>query len=311
MMKTETKKIFKRQRKTFADKSDGLLNFNDMKYAKYKLLYACMWLFMLIISLICIIPVIWVALSSFKEPAEMYAVPPTLFPSSISFDKVVEVWNKVDVGLYFKNSVIIIVGCVLVDIVVNGLAGYVLSRVRPIGSAFLNTIIFWSMMLPGISMVPLYMTFVDMPLIHVNLVGSYIPLWLMAGADAFSIFLFRNFFNGISMSYIEAARLDGCTEIDIFRRIMLPLSKPVVVVTAINRVIGTWASFMWPYLLLGNTNKQPIAVLLYKLKESSNVNLLDNEYMMVLMLSIIPMIIVYALLSKHIKGGVNMSGVKG
>ena len=132
----------------------------------------------------------------------------------------------------------------------------------------------------------------------------------MAGASAFNILLFRNFFNGIPMSYLEAAKMDGCTNLGIFGRIILPLSKPIIMVVTIFSIIGTWGNFMWPYLVLGNTEREPISVMLYNLGSSTS-GLLQNEYMLLMMISIIPMILMYALFSKHIMGGLNMSGIKG
>ena len=290
-------------------KSDGLLNFADLRKVRFKILYWAMFTVMLLMSLICILPTIWVALTGFKSTQEMYAIPPTLFPQAFNVGNVSEVFKKVNVLKYFGNSLILIIGCLACDIVFNGLAGYVLSRLRPIGSAFIETLVFWSMLLPGISMVPLYMTFVDVPLLHINLVGQYTPIWLMAGASAFNIMLFRNFFNSIPMSYVEAARIDGCSDIRIFSKIILPLSKPILMVVSIFSIVGTWGNFMWPYLILGNTDKEPISVMLYRI--NANSSLLENEYLILLMISIIPMLLAYAFFSKHIMGGVNMSGLKG
>ena len=293
----------------FSDKTTGLLNFADLKKAKFKCLYWTIFAFMLLLSLICLIPALWVSLSGFKTLKELYAVPPTLLPKSIDFSVVKEVWRKVSIGMAFLKSVILIVGCLTCDIIVNGLAGYVLSRVRPMGSRIVETAVFWSMLLPGISMIPLYMTFVDVPLLNVNLMGSYLPIWLLAGASPFNILLFRNFFNGIPMSYLEAAKLDGCSDFNAFMKIILPLSKPILAVISIFTIIGTWGNFMWPYLILGDTNKEPVAVMLYRISAGSS--LAENEYMILLMISIIPMLIIYAIFSKHIIGGFNMSGIKG
>ncbi|MDY3030493.1 MAG: ABC transporter permease subunit [Clostridia bacterium] len=131
----------------------------------------------------------------------------------------------------------------------------------------------------------------------------------MAGVSAFNVLLFRNFFNSIPMSYLEAARIDGCSDLGIFIKIIIPLSKPIIMVVTIFSVTETWGNFMWPYLILGNTAKEPVSVMLYRL--STGASLLDNEYMILLMLSIIPMIIIYAIFSKHIMGGLNMSDLKG
>ena len=303
--------MYKKQERIsgFDLKTQGLLNFADFKKKRFKLLYWTLFLILFILSLVCLIPIIWVGLSGFKDVSEMYAIPPTFFPKSIDLRDVADVWKKVNVLKYFNNSIILIVGCWIFDIVINGFAGYVLSRLKPLGSRIIETLVFWSMLLPSISMVPLYMTFVDVPIIHINLIGSYLPVWMMAGANAFNILLFRNFFNSIPMAYIEAARIDGCSDMGIFGRIILPLSKPIIMVVTIFSVTTTWGNFMWPYLILGNTDFEPIAVMLYRM--SNNPNLFDNEYMLLLMLSIIPMIIVYAFFSKHIMGGLDIGGIKG
>ena len=125
------------------------------------------------------------------------------------------------------------------DIFLNGIAGYVLSRVKPKGSVVLETLIFWYMMLPGISMVPLYMSFADVPILHVNLLGGYLPLWMMAGTNAFNIFLFRNFFNGISMSYIELTT--GTTVLknnELMLLLMLAAIPPIIVYIIFSRQIN-------------------------------------------------------------------------
>lgn len=294
-------------KKNFSSKTEGLLNFSDLKKMRFKLLYGFMFAILVIIGLICILPTIWVFLSGFKSVDEMYAIPPTLIPHEFHFENLATAWVKVNFGKYFVNTIYLILGCLFFDIIVNGLAGYVLSRVRPKGSAIIETLIFWSMLLPGISMVPLYMTFVNFPVTHWNFSGSYIPLWLMAGTNAFNIFLFRNFFNSIPMSYLEAARIDGCSNIGIFMRIILPLSKPIVAVVAIFSITGTWSNFMWPYLLLDDEH-YTVAVKLYQLSLGTIKN---NELMLIMMLSIIPPAIIYMLFSKHIMGGVSMSGLKG
>lgn len=291
-------------------KNEGLLNWSDLKTPTGKLIYWTMFAFLLLLSLICLLPVLWMFVSGFKTNQELYAIPPKLLPSSVDFSQVVRVFQVAHVGKYALNSLWIIIGCLAFDILFNGLAGYVLSRVKPKGSALLNTAIFWTMMLPGISMVPLYMTFVDMPIIHVNLLGSFLPLWMMAGTNAFNIFLFRNFFNSIPMDYIEAARIDGASNIKIFFRIILPLSAPILSVVTIFSVIGSWGNFFWPYLILGNTGKEPISVMLYSLTQSGSP-FKANEQMLIMMMAAIPSIIVYAIFSKKILGGLNMSGIKG
>ena len=297
--------------KRFDEKTNGLLNGIDLHSGRYKVIYGVMTALLILLSLACLLPILWVAVSGFKTPTELYSVPPKLLPSTVSFAKVGEVWGKISFFKYFGNTLAEIIGALFFDIVLNGLAGYVLSRVRPLGSALLETLIFGTMLLPSVSMAPLYMTFVDMPIIHVNLTGTFLPLWLQAGCSAFNIMLFRNFFNGIPMDYLEAARIDGGTSIGIFFKIILPLSKPILVVETIFCVINSWKNFMWPYLILGNTSKETISILLYQLSSSSTMPITETETMLVIMLSVIPPGVFYAIFSRQIMGGLNMSGIKG
>ena len=299
----------KRKTHWYSDKTTGLLNYFDLRKKRYKAIYFVMYSIMICISLICVLPIIWVALSGFKDMQEMYAIPPTFFPKSFSFGNVFTLLGKVNIPRYFKNSICIIAGCWVFDIFVNGFAGYVMSRLKPLGSRLIETLVFWTMLMPSISVVPLYMTFVDVPLLHFNLLGTFIPMWLMAGASAYNILLFRNFFNSIPMDYIEAARIDGCSDFKIFFKIILPLAKPIVMVVSIFCVTAQWGSFFWPYLILGNTDKEPIAVMLYSLSTSGLV--LDNEYMLILFMSIIPPLVVFCIFSKKIMGGLDVGGIKG
>lgn len=289
-------------------KTDGLLNYSDLKKPGYRVLYALMALFLAIIALACIVPFVWVFVSGFKSVDEMYAANATFFPKEFHFENLTKVLTAVHFGSYLKNTLILIVGCLFCDVLFNGLAGYVLSRLKPAGSKVVDVLIFVSMMLPGISMVPLYMTFVDVPLLHINLIGSYWPIWVTSAAIPFNIMLFRDYFNGLSMSYFEAARLDGCSDFKMFTSIVVPLSKPIIMTVAIFSVTGTWGNFLWPYLILGSTAKEPIAVMIYRL--SSSNTLMQNEYMLLLMITVLPMIVMFALFSKNIMGGINIGGVK-
>lgn len=165
------------------------------------------------------------------------------------------------------------------------------------------TLLFWTMLISGISMVPLYETFVSL-----GGVGYFWPLWLQSGCIAFNVMLFRNFFNSIPMSYIEAARIDGLSEIRIFFKIIIPLSIPVLMVVSIFSVSHQWSNFMWPYLLL-TEDKVPVSVKLFMI--DSNENIMENEKMAIMLFSIVPPAIMYGLFSKHIMGGVSMTGIKG
>ena len=292
------------------NKTEGLINFSDLKSGKVKVAYTVMIIFLVVLAISCLLPVVWAAMSALKQPEEMYRIPPTFFPTTVDLSRVKKIVSQVHIGHYLLNTIWIILGCWIVDVLFNGLAGYVLSKIRPKGTPVVETLIFWSMMLPGISMAPLYMTFVDLPILHIDISGTFFPLWIMAGCNAFNIMLFRNFFNGIPKDYMEAAKIDGCSDWKIFFRIILPLSKPVLAVVTIYSVIGSWNNFMWPYLLLEGTSHEPLSVLLFHISNGA-LPLPDNDALLIAMFAAIPPIIIYAFLAKHINGGLNMIGIKG
>ena len=302
-MKQKTKKI-----SYYSDKSNGLLNWMDLRDPKYLALYWVMFGILFFFTLVTVIPFIWSALSGFKSIEEMYAVPPTFFPSKINIMDAIDAWNTVQMIEGLKNTFFIIIGVFCFDIGINGLTGFVLSKVKPKGSAIMDTVIFWSMMLPGMSMVPLYMTYLDFTPLHLNLMGTFWPLWMGAGANAFHVFLFRSAINAIPTSYFEAAKLDGCSNIRAFLTIIVPLIKPTIMVLSIFTIMGQWGAYLWPMLVIPRADT--IGVKLYKVAQNG-YGLAVNARLLVLSMSMIVPLILFAIFSKQIMGGLDMSGVKG
>ena len=200
------------------------------------------------------------------------------------------------------------IGCVIMDVVFNGLAGFVLSKVKPMGSAILDTVIFWVMMMPSMGIVTGYMNMIDFTPLHLNLTGTFWPMWLGAAINAFHIFMFRNMFNSISNAYYEAAIIDGCSNFGAFFRIFIPLGKPTMMVVAITTLMSSWGNYMAPLLYLNDTEMIPVALKLYKMSE---LGLMKNEEFMVLTIAILVPVILFAIFSKQIMGGADSSGVKG
>ena len=287
----------------------GILTNSDMKKPKYKILYTCMILFMIVYCVISVLPVVWIMLSGFKDVKEMYAVPATFLPKKIELSKLGRVWTELKFYKYYGNTFLMAIGAVVSNIVISGLAGYVLSRLKPKGTKLMLAVIFWIMLLPGtMSTVPLYMEFKSMPLIGGNLLETYWPIWLMSGANAFNIILFKNFFDGISSSLIEAAWIDGANNAKIFFKIIIPLSTPVFIVVGMFTFNGQIGNFFGPYLLISSKEKTVLGVQLYKMKSSTYT--MDYQ-MLALLFSVIPQIIIFAIFQKQIMGGINIGGVKG
>lgn len=287
----------------------GILTNIDMKQAKYKFLYSAIMIILLLWCLgICLYPILWIILSGFKDVEELYAIPSTFFPKNFQISKIAKVWNEMKFWKTYGNTFMLAGGAAVFNMVISGLAGYVISKVKPIGSKVVFTILFWIMLLPTtMSTVPVYMTIMDFPILHFSMLDSFLPLWLMV-VNAFDIILFKNFFDGISDSLVEAAKIDGASNIRIFWQIMVPLSIPVFCVVGIFTFNGNIGSFLMPLLTLTSADKTVLAVQLYKMKSASYT--MDYQ-MLAIIFSMIPQVVVFVIFQKQIMGGINVGGVKG
>ena len=300
-------KTLSKKKKAVENISTRLINDMDIKKPEYKIIYVIIVLFLLLMCMITILPTLWVFASAFKSTKEFLAVPPTIIPRSFEPEKVIQVWGNVNFLRYLRNSVILIAGDLVCSICFNGMAGYVFSKLKPAGSAFIYRLIFITMLLPtSMNLIPLYSEFVKFPLLGINITGTFMPLWMMSAFSAFNIMLFKNFFDSIPMSIVEAARIDGESELGIFAKIIIPLSKTIVMVVAIFTIVASWGNFMWPFLILKKETMQPVSVMLYNMQSQLSV----DKYMVVMMLSIIPPLIVFLCFSKQIMSGMTLGGVK-
>ncbi|MEG1107222.1 MAG: carbohydrate ABC transporter permease [Eubacterium sp.] len=289
-------------------KEAGLVTAVELKKPHIAIIYWLFFAMLIVVSCITLLPIVWVAISGFKDVQEFYAVPPVLLPKSFDFGKVKEVWQVMDYGRYYLNTIKMTVGNLVFCIMCTGLAGYVLSRLKPKGSKVVFRLIMWSLMMPAcIVMVPLFQMFVDFPYFHWNFSNTYVPMWLIAGSNVFYTLMFKNNFDAIPISYIESARLDGCSSFGIFMKIIIPLSVPVIMVVAIFTINASWSDFLYPYLLIKDQDIYPISVKLFSAVKST---FRIDQQILAVFLAIIPPVILFCFLQKYIMAGFTMSGIK-
>lgn len=292
------------KRKMLFNADKGVLTNVDLKQAKYKFVYFFLVLFIVIACLAALIPALWMVCSAFKEPAEIVSGKSGFFPKSFDIKKVWNLWTQLKIYETFLNSLILAAGCVVADVLINGFAGYVLSRLKPKGSGFYFAVVSWLMMMPATaSLVPNYMLFKKL-----GMLNTYYPMYLMAATNMFNILLFKSSFDGISISLIESAKIDGASVFRIFARIIVPLSVPVIVTVSLFTFNGQLGNFFWPYLLISVPEKNVMGVRIYQMKNST---LSVDKQMMMLLFSVIPQFTVFLLFQKYIVGGINIGGVKG
>lgn len=289
--------------KKYMDKTDGAIRGFDVKSKRVKIICLLIVLVCLIFSVIAIYPAFWVMVSGFKDIKE-FTTEATLFPKVFDFSGFKYTWDKLNFAVYYKNSLIMVVGCVLCAIFFNGLLAYALAILRPKGHKVINGLVMWSLLIPTTtSIVALFVN-----INRLGLTGTFIPLWLSYGANAFWVVLFKEFFEGLPKELIEAAKIDGCNIFQIFYKIVLPLSKPIIMVIIIFSVTAAWSDFLLPYLVLNGSGNETVMVKLYAYSAAHTTQI---DMIRAIFFSIIPPTIIFLLFQKQITDGAAGGAVKG
>jgi multiple sugar transport system permease protein len=269
------------------------------------LLHLGLLLFLLVVALG---PILWLAKSAITPTQDTLRAPMELWPNGMDWANLRTAWVDLDLKLYFWNTVVIAFGSWAVQMVVAVTAGYVLSILRPRGSNILYGMVMATMFVPAVVLlVPLYLTVLDMPLTHTNLVNSYWGAFLPAGASAFNVAIVKRFFDNLPREVIDAARVDGCGDFRLFWHIVLPMSRPVLGVVSVFAVLAAWKDFIWPLVVLPDPAKQPLSVRLPRL---ANVTELDVFLAALLISCSLPIVFFLVFQRFFLRGGLD-GAVKG
>ena len=267
-----------------------------------------------ILSLIFVLPIVYMlAVSTKSQLAADQASGLGLFlPDFANLGTFFENYRKVftDYGIWRNalNSLIYAAIAIVLNILVNGLAGYALSKFDfPGKKLFTFMVLFLSIVPIETSIVPMYAIVTQILKLNGRL--AVIGVILPAVINIFNIFLFMQFFESIPKDYQEAARIDGATDLGIFFKIILPLSKPIVATVAVFCFIGVWNDYLWPMMLLtGNQDLMPIQAVLQTIQNFDGVT--TGEIMASLVVTSLPIFIIYIVAQKYIVQGFGSAGLK-
>jgi multiple sugar transport system permease protein len=196
-----------------------------------------------------------------------------------------------------------------VQFVVATTAGYALSVLRPRFGGLLTGLVLATLFVPAIVLlVPLYLTVVDMPLVHLRMIDTFWAVWLPAGASAFNVILVKRFFDNLPREIFEAAIVDGAGPFQLFRSIVLPMSRPILGVVSVFAVIATWKDYLWPLLVLRNPALQPLSVRLPTLLPTTQ---LDIFIAALTISSLIPIALFLIFQRMFLRGGGLGGAIKG
>jgi multiple sugar transport system permease protein len=261
-------------------------------------------------TLVFIGPLYFLFTDGLKSTQEAIATPPTLYPHNVHPSNYLQAWNRLDVGRMLWNSVYYAAGALAFQLVFDVTAAYSLSKLRPVFGNVVLFLMLATLMIPAtVLVVPQYVTIVNLPLVHWNLVGSPEAIWLPSVANAFNIFLLKRFFDSIPTDYIDAASVDGASRLMILWKIVLPMSRPILGVVSIFATVAVWKDFLWPLLVeYGYTpTREGLNVGIWQATYGTPENLIIAASAM----AAIPTIVFFLIFQRNIMAGLTAGGIRG
>lgn len=258
-------------------------------------------------GLLVAIPFLWMILSSFKTQGEIFSSPFS-FPHNLAISNYTTLFKSWPFGNWFLNSVWITAIVTALTLLFASLGGFGFSKYRFKGKSWLFAIVIASMAIPFQSiLIPLYG---EMGKFH--LVNNYASLILPFMAPPLGIFLMRQFMGNIPDELLESARMDGCSELMIYLRIVLPLLKPALGALAVITFIMTWSNFLWPLVMINNTSKFTLPLGLYSLMgdTSSGGTAQYGNMFAGAVLASVPPVLLFIFMQRSFVRGLTMGGVK-
>jgi multiple sugar transport system permease protein len=261
----------------------------------------------LLIGLVLLVgPFLWMVASSVKTSAELHHVPPTWIPQTFTLDNYTTIFTKLNFPQYFVNSVIVATIVVASNLLFCSMIGYALAKLRFRGKSAVFLIVLATIMVPQtVYLVPLFVL-----MSNLGFVNSYAGLILPFAAQAFGVFLMRQFIQGIPDELLEAARMDGAGEFTVFRRVVLPLLGAPLATLGILTFLGSWNNFLWPLIIATSDSMYtlPVAVATFSIGQ----NAVDYGLLMAgSVVLIAPVLLVFLLLQRFVQQGIATTGLKG
>lgn len=251
-------------------------------------------------------PMLWLLKAAISPTQDSIRSPLGWFPSGqVQWQNLATAWQQGHIGYYLGNTAYIAAGTAIVSLIVCTTAGYTLSVLRPRWGSVLSALILATLFVPHIvSLVPLYLTVLKLPLVHANLTNTFWAVWLPPAASAFNVLIVKRFFDGIPREYFEAARIDGAGSIRVFTSLVLPLSRPILGVVVLLSIISSWKDYLWPLLVLTNPDLQPVSVALPKIAKVTELNI----QLAGLFLALLIPVLLFLVFQRAFLRGVGLSG---
>ena len=266
---------------------------------------AALYTLLIIGALLSLLPMVWMVSASLMPTGEASAYPPRFFPSSVTFEHYRDLFTRLNLDRYLFNSALIAFSVTAISLVINSMAGYAFAKLRFRGRDRTFRLLSLGLVLPvQVAMLPLFLLMKNL-----HLINTYWGVIIPGMSSIFGIFLIRQYALSIPDDMLDAARIDGASELRIYWEVVVPGILPILATLAIWTFLATWNDFMWPLIVLSDESHYTLPVALANL---SGEHVQDTELMMAgSVLTVIPVLAVFLFLQRYYIQGVMAGSVKG
>jgi multiple sugar transport system permease protein len=256
-------------------------------------------------ALLTLLPLWWMLVASLSPAGAVDAEPLRLVPRALTAEHYEALFTRLDIARAVANSAIVATAVTVLSLLVNSLAGYAFAKLRFRGRDGVFRLLLAALVIPGqVAMLPLFLLIKQL-----GLVNTYAGVIVPGLASIFGIYLMRQYALSIPDSLLDAARIDGASELRIYRSVVVPLCRPILVTMALFTFLGTWNDFLWPLIVLGDARVQTLPVALANL---FGEHVQDTELVMAgSVLTVLPVVVAFLCLQRHYIEGLTLGGVKG
>jgi multiple sugar transport system permease protein len=257
------------------------------------------------LAVVMLVPMVWMLVTSLETLGQTRHFPPVLLPHTLAPGNYAQVLRQAPFARWFLNTLIVTVVTVAGNLLLCAMAGYAFARIKFFGREVVFILVLATLMIPfQVVMIP---TFIIVK--HLGLINTLGGLIVPNLAQAFGIFLFRQFFRTLPVELEEAARIDGASRIGVLFRIVLPLSGPVLATVAVITFLYTWNDFLWPLITIYSPNNMTLQLGLTTFEGTHQTA--TNLLMAANVMSLLPVLLLFFLAQRYFIRGIASTGLKG
>lgn len=263
------------------------------------------YLILFIGALFIIVPFFWMVSTSLKSSQEIISLPIKWIPEKPLFENYKIALSYAPFDKYFINSIVVTISITIGELITTIMASYAFAKIKFKGRDIIFALLVGTMMVPSeILIIPNFITITKL-----GWVDTYQALIIPWCASVFSIFLLRQYLLGVPDELYYAAKVDGCSEFKYLWTVVVPCVKPAIITIALLKIINSWNSFMWPLIVTNSEEMRTLPVALSRFSSEAGTHY--NYLMAASTMIILPLIIIYIIMQKHLIQGISKSGIKG